>query len=129
MSAAHVARARRLGGTLALTFVVSIAAGAFAHVFRESMRWIARLLSGEERQIDAADALPAVAVFALVATGVWVAAAIGDAVERRAQRRTGLVALSRAATEDGPPPSVRGTAARVVWQAPGKSETTCVERP
>lgn len=113
MSAAHVARARRLGGTLALTFVVSIAAGTFAHVFRESMRWIARLLSGEERQIDAADALPAVAVFALVATGVWVAAAIGDAVERRAQRRTGLVALSRAATEDGPPPSVRGTAARV----------------
>ena len=113
MSAAHVARARRLGGTLALTFVVSIAAGAFAHVFRESMRWIARLLSGEERQIDAADALPAVAVFALVATGVWVAAAIGDAVERGAQRRTGLVALSRAATEDGPPPSVRGTAARV----------------
>lgn len=113
MSAAHVARARRLGGTLALTFVVSIAAGAFAHVFRESMRWIASLLSGEERQIDAADALPAVAVFALVATGVWVAAAIGDAVERRAQRRTGLVALSRAATEDGPPPSVRGTAARV----------------
>ena len=113
MSAAHVARARRLGGTLALTFVVSIAAGTFAHVFRESMRWIASLLSGEERQIDAADALPAVAVFALVATGVWVAAAIGDAVERRAQRRTGLVALSRAATEDGPPPSVRGTAARV----------------
>lgn len=25
--------------------------------------------------------------------------------------------------------ALRGTAARVVWQAPGKSETTCVERP
>ncbi|MFN8023413.1 MAG: chloride channel protein [Acidimicrobiales bacterium] len=106
-------RAAHLAGTVVLTVVVSIAAGLFAHLFRESMHWAADLLSGHDQQIVAADALPVLVVFVLVAVGVWAAATIGDVVERRAHKRTGLVALSRAATEDGEPPSVRATAARV----------------
>jgi chloride channel protein, CIC family len=97
--------------TAALFVVVVLSAGAFAHYFRESLRWTIELYGSSPSATSAARHLSRWVVFATVSAAIAVAALIGAAVEHRWSGQVGIESV--AASARGEQRRISGTATAV----------------
>ncbi len=104
---------RRSPVLTALLFVfVVLAAGAFAHYFRESLRWVIDLYGSSASPTTAARHLPRWVVFAAASCAVGLAAAIGTMVEKRWSGHVGIESVAASARGEERRISGRATAVR-----------------
>jgi CIC family chloride channel protein len=115
----QLARLRGLLLTFVLALTVSAFAALFARVFRESIMFTLDHVGGNKSSIVVAAHHHRLVVFALVTTGLLVAAWIGRVAVRRHHERLGLAAVADAARGAGIGPSIRGTLTRAAgtWTA------------
>jgi CIC family chloride channel protein len=100
--------------TAILFLAVTVAASAFAHLFKWTLHEVIRFYSDRSSSTDASSSLRPVVLFAIATGSVIVAAGIGHRVHRIWGKRVGIEAVAASARGEGRSISFVATGLRVV---------------